>query len=152
MIFSARTSLKEVVDWLSDHITEGAECPACGQRVQRYRRSITSGMAWVLCQMYRQGGWVHVPSLGTRGGDPIKTRHWGLIERREGQRDDGSQRNGWWRLTPRGERFVEGQERVPRYAYFYNGECVGFEEDTVSIIDALGTVFNYDELMRGSRS
>ena len=154
--FTEDTPLGEIINWLEEHLMEGAECPACGQRAQLYRRKLDSGMARVLIQMYNKQGanpdrWVHVPSLGTPGGDPIKTRHWGLIEKREETRDDGSSRAGWWRLTDLGVRFVENRAQVAKYAYLYNGICARLDEDElISVHDALADRFNYDELMRGA--
>lgn len=153
--FPENTPLNEVIAWLEERLDQGTECPACGQHVQRYRRKLDSGMARVLIQMYQRqkapDRWVHIPSLGTPGGDPIKNRHWGLIEKRDEVRDDGSPRAGWWRLTDLGIRFVEGQVRIAKYAYLYSGICTGLDDsEMISITDALGTRFNYDELMRGA--
>ena len=150
------TPLADVIAWLEDRLDEGADCPACGQRAQLYRRKLDAGMARVLIQMHQRknrqpGRWVHVPSLGTPGGDPIKTRHWGLIEKRDEVREDGSSRAGWWRLTDLGIQFVEDRVRVPKYAYLYSGVCVKLDEDeTTSVTEALGTRFHYGELMRGA--
>lgn len=153
--WSEDAPLGEVINWLEEHLAEGADCPACGQRAQLYRRKLDSGMARVLIQMYTRQSknpdrWVHVPSLGTSGGDPIKTRHWDLIEKRDDVRDDGSPRAGWWRLTDLGVQFVQGRTRIPKYAYLYNGICVRLDADeTISVQDALADRFNYDELMSG---
>lgn len=148
-------TLSEAQAWLRDRVDDGEKCPCCTQFAKVYRRKIDSGMAHILVQMYRHqndedGRWVHVPSLGTAGGDPIKTRHWKLIEERQVQRDDGSSRAGWWRLTQLGQDFVCNRVRIPKHARLYDGRCLGLDStETVSITDCLGTKFNYTELMNG---
>lgn len=137
------TTLSESIDWLQDRIEEGAECPCCGQFAKVYQRKINSGIARMLITMSRQPQqWCHMPTLGASGGDPAKARYWGLIEE--------SDPPGHWRLTQLGRDFVANQARVPKFARIYDGRLLGLEgSETVSIIDALGTRFNYDELMRG---
>lgn len=148
-------TLADAKSWLRERIDEGDKCPCCTQFAKVYRRKIDGGMAHILVQMYRKqneqdGRWVHVPSLGTAGGDPIKTRHWGLIEERQVQREDGSSRAGWWRLTRLGQDFVSNRVRIAKHARLYDGRCLGLDAtETVSVLDCLGTKFNYEELMHG---
>lgn len=137
--------------WLRDRLVEGAPCPVCSQRAQVYLRRIYSSTARVLIRMHREAGqdYVFVPGFNLPGGDYGKAKFWGLIERRNHERADGSKRNGWWRLTPRGTAFVRDQLRVPRTALIYDDRILRFEDpaDTVSIQDCLGVEFNYRELM-----
>ena len=104
-------------------------------------------------------GLVDVPALAAEmrtgskrptGGDEAKTRYWGLLEAMpDAKREDGSTRTGWWRLTGRGADFVRGDLLVPKHARIYDGRLLGLD-DTAGVIgirDALGSRFDYDELM-----
>ena len=75
-----------------------------------------------------------------------KLRYWGLLEEELELRPDGG-RAGWWRVTELGEWFVLKEATVPRYARIYDNRCLSLVGDQVSITDALGTKFNYDDLM-----
>jgi hypothetical protein len=144
-------------DWLRERIDNGQHCPCCTQFAKVYRRKVTSPMARVLIAMHaeRVDGtdvFVNLPRLGLSRGDEAKARYWGLIEPMpDTVRDDGSTRTGWWRLTPYGRAFVRNQVKIPKYVRIYDGRCIGYADDDaeVSILDALGTRFNYSELMAG---
>ena len=146
------TPLHAVKSWLRKQLDVGTECPACHQHVQLYRRKINSGMARSLIAMYRVNGtdWVHVPTMiGARSREEGKLAYWGLVEEEKAKRPDNG-RAGYWRVTPRGEEFIKRQMNVPKYALVYNGRVQGFDTTTmVSIKDALGTKFDYAELMVG---
>lgn len=123
---------------------EGTRCPCCDQFVKVYRRKINSTMARALILLYREGGWVHVSSKLDSGSELSKTRFWFLVEERE------DAHSGWWRLTSLGREFVLGQTDLPKYAEIYNNQllCLDFSE-SITIRDALGTRFNYRDLMEG---
>lgn len=146
-------SLAAAREWLRDRVDKGAKCPCCGQFAKVYRRKITSPMARVLIAMYRHDptGWVYLPELGLSRGDEAKMRYWGLVEPMpDSVRKDGSSRVGIWRLTALGRLWVQNSARVPKYVRIYDGRCLGFDDsEMASIVDALGTRFNYSELMEG---
>lgn len=138
-----------VRDWLRTRVYGGIHCPVCTQYAKVYRRKINAGMANSLIRMYRTGGrdWVHVPTqIGARSREEGKLAYWGLIEEQMSTRDDGG-RQGYWRVTDAGERFIRLGTRVPKYALIYNGRPLGFEGPEVTIREALGSKFNLDELM-----
>jgi hypothetical protein len=68
-----------------------------------------------------------------------------------GERDDGSKRVGWWRVTERGEEWVMNRVSVPARARVYDSRLLNLDatEGYVTIIDALGKNFDYRELMDG---
>lgn len=144
----ARAILRTLVD-------DGHPCPCCTQLAKVYRRKIHSTMARELIRMAQMGGlyerrFIHVVTLAKQHSpDLVKCRYWGLIERDDAKREDGSDRTGWWRLTTAGLEFVSGDATVPKYARLYDGRCLGLTGDQVSIRDALGKRFKYDELMAG---
>jgi hypothetical protein len=150
-------TLEEARSWLAARLRVGAKCPCCGLMAKIYKRKINSGQAWGLIVFHQHVGglptWAHAPSvpgLATIGGDWAKLEHWGLIEESTEPRGDGG-RAGWWRLTPIGLAFVLDQLRVPRFTYLFDGRPVPIVEPdsdkTVSIREALGSRFNYAELM-----
>lgn len=146
-------TLEEAQEWLRDRVDDGETCPCCTQFAKVYRRKLTGSIARVLIRMWHEnpGDWVFLPALRTRGQDEAIAKHWGLIEPfPDAKREDGSSRVGWWRLTGLGVSFVRNNVRLPKYARIYNGRLLGLDDaETVSIVDALGSQFNYDELMQG---
>ena len=148
--------------FLRENAEKGTECPCCGQFVKIYRRKLNSAMACALVYLYKREnreadeGWIHVENYlksqnipASIRGDFPKLRYWGLIEQFEGQREDGSTRVGLYRITEKGELFVEGQLAVNKYILLYNQKLLGRDGDATTIQDALGDKFNYEELMKG---
>lgn len=145
-------TLSDAQKWLADRVGSGARCPCCNQYAKVYRRQINSGMARSLIAMYLhgpQGQWVHLPTqVGARSREEGKLRYWGLVEEQvDVQRDDGG-RAGYWRLTDAGRAWVTGQSTVPKFVAVYNNTVLRSYGTQVSVSDALGSKFNYTELMR----
>lgn len=142
-------------DWLRPRTEGGVECPCCHQFAKVYRRKINASMARTLIKLWREGDfskrlYVFVPGIDpVRGGDVTKSEYWGLIEEEKGHRTDGSSRVGYWRLTRRGEDWVQGKITVPKYARVYNGVCLNTTGVAWSVHDALGSTFSYSDLMAG---
>lgn len=146
-------TLDEARDWLREHADDGAKCPCCTQLAKVYRRKVTSGMAQALIIMWttHRRDWFYLPDISRQwqGRDEANLRYFGLIEESHDRRPDGG-RKGWWRVTRKGEEFVRGTGRVPKYARIYDGRCLGLDRsELVTIRDALGTKFDYDDLMAG---
>jgi hypothetical protein len=152
--------LAEAVKWVLRHRMDGVECPCCGQFTKVYRRKLNTSMAQALVAFYEKsiestGDWLHVASTefpliaGRRlGGDWAKLVHWGLIEERPIEREDGCKHAGWWRITDLGRRFVRDEVRIPSHALLFNQQLLGMDESsTISIRQALGDKFDYSELM-----
>lgn len=141
--------------WLRDNLDRGERCPCCTQRAQVYRRAITSAMARSLIQCFRVAGVntpFHMPSvLSDRlsyGGDAAKLAYWLLITEEPSLRDDGG-RAGWWQVTNSGMLFATNRMTLPKYARVYDGKCLGFAGDEVSIVACLGKQFNLIALLEG---
>jgi len=148
-------TLEYTREWVAENSVEGTVCPACDQHAKIYRRKISSSIAEVLIDMYataqRTGEeYVHVPSLRARNSREVsKLTWWGFVEEAAAVRDDGG-RAGYWRVTPEGELWLKNLSTAPKYAVTYNGRLLEMTDDErVSIIDALGTKFNYTDLMNG---
>lgn len=150
--FNPGMTIAQAKAWLRTRLTEGAECPVCTQHVRVYKRKLNSGMARSLIAMYRVAGtdWVHVPTqIGARSREEGKLAYWGLVEEERERRPDGG-RAGYWRVTAAGERFLKDWVKVPKYAYVFDGRVLGMEtNELVTIRDALGDKFDFEELMYG---
>jgi len=82
-------------------------------------------------------------------GDLPKLRFWGLIQAKEGQKDDGNPSTGMYKITTDGELFVANILSVPRIVKIFNNKLYGFDDatDLVNIKDCLKNKFDYTKLM-----
>lgn len=154
------TPLKDVRSHVRENLPDGCTCPACGQYAKLYARPLTSAMAYglILLDRYdrqKPSEWVHLENYlkslpgvpSSIRGDLPKLRFWGLIERAADKRDDGSPRNGLYRITYKGKAFVHHGSKVPAKAHIFNNVVDAFSVKTVTIKEALGKRFDYRELM-----
>lgn len=151
-VFSDEMTLGEARARLRELVDDGHACPCCTQFAKVYKRKIHSRMARDLITFYAAHGqnWGHsTQTLGASAPDFVKLTYWGFIEAAEGEREDGSSRLGWWRVTRTGVNWLRGYNLTPKYARIYDGRCLGFVGPAVTIRDALGSRFSYDELMAG---
>ena len=139
----------------------GAHCPTCGRYAKIYRRRIHSNMARQLIALYSltqperffEGKLViryaHTRQVRDKCGysDFTLAKHWGLVQARPNEDDPSVKDTGLWTLTGQGLGFVLGTSTIPKYAYLFDDRLVGFSDDVVSIRDALGKKFNYQEIM-----
>jgi len=138
------------------HSKKGTCCPCCERFIKLYRRPLSASMARYLIVLAKKSGmgnpWLHVEtdfrdvSIPSRG-DYAKLRYWGLIEAKPGVSERGARTKGYWRITDKGRAFVAGNAPVPSHILLLNNRVVGFSDNLVTIRDALGKAFNYDELM-----
>ena len=162
--FPPRMPISTAKSKVFDNLTNGTCCPVCNQMARLYPRKLTKpmvkalwAMAKVQVEYYPNHAkmWVHLPSLGFKGGDPAKMKHWHLIEPQslcEEEKREGQKRtSGFWRLTQNGWNFLEGTAKVPKIVYLYNNQRFGSSDERITIEDAFGTDFNYQELMSRSK-
>lgn len=138
--------------------TEGTVCPVCKTDCKIYNRSLYFNMVKHLIKLSRlpkdDDGFVQI------GDEPLgkeeqrnytaaefqKLRYFGLIEKNQ----PGEQRDGvWWRVTPKGKDFISGKIKVPSNAVVLNGKVLSYSDNEISIVEALETPFNYEQLMAG---
>lgn len=133
--------------WLRNQLSEGTNCPCCGQYAKIYRRSIHKTMAKALIRLYNVsldlpvGEYLHVSTIAGPACEAGKLRYWGLLEA-------DPTRRGWWRLTAPGYQFARGETTVRKYAHVFDDDLLYSSGPTVSINDCLGTPFDYAVLMR----
>ncbi len=153
-VIEARNDLRlfpEKSDWIKG---EQGNPTTCGLARCSMRMFKSNAVVFFRSVAYVEVGkkWAHIttvhPRLAGNGGDLSKLRHWNLIEEKDERRADGG-RAGWWRITDEGEQYLQNKLSVPKYVLIYNGRILGFDGPNVSIMDALGTKFNYQQLMAG---
>lgn len=158
-------TLAQAKEILRKHLDKGANCPCCKQPVKMYRRPLTSAMALGLLLLYKdnktyesQGDqWYHlenffkaIPDLPSSvRGDVPKLRFWGLIRAKEGGKDDGNPSNGLYQLTSSGKAFSQGIIKLSSHVKLYNNKFFGLSGNEINIHQALGTKFNYDQIING---
>lgn len=160
-------------DRLFEQLDDGTHCPVCTQYAKRYRRPLTSAMAYALVLVAKEllsrstrpglnsfeREWLHVENFlknypgipSSIRGDFAKLQHWGLVAPAWGLREDGSKRNGYYKVTPGGYDFVHGRFAIPSHVTLYNNKRQGHSSPggkPISIKDALGKQFNYREIMQ----
>lgn len=156
----ARTAtVEEAFQWVHNNLTTGVTCPCCTQFAKRYKRKLNHNMVHALVLIYKKlrhkNEWLHVPSYLSertsgatiRGGDWAKLVHWGLIVGKPDTRADGSKRVGFYKLTDEGRAFVEGNLQVPKYVLIFAERCWGTTGALISLKDAIGSHFDFRELM-----
>ncbi len=126
--------------------TDEATCPCCERGALRVHRPIDHAKAALLVWLYWRGE-AHIgreaPRGVLRGKDFALLRYWDLIEQRK--------ERGSWAITPTGRRFVERRCLLPERVVTYDRRAFGFSGPLISIGDALGRFFDYDDLMRRYR-
>jgi len=141
---------------MPDRFDNGFVCGVCGSYVKRYTRKFNSNMAIAMIALLKhsKGKFVHLENfLNQHGyqrcGDASYLIHYGFLERRIGNREDGSSRNGEYKLTGRGVMFCEGKIKAAQKFKILHNRFEGFAGNDITIQDALGERFNYTELMNG---
>lgn len=134
------------------------KCPHCGLECGHasieYHRSYNSNMALAIILLMKENtfDYVHLENLilskgHKRCGDFSYLVHYGQIQKKEGKREDGSNKNGMYRITSAGIMFAEGKTYVHKKFIMRDGIFYGFTGGMINIQDALKTKFNYSELI-----
>jgi len=144
-------TVAEATALLVRRVESGSNCPCCGQFANAYKRRIRGNHTRFLVDVARlataEDPWVHYTKCFFAGRDYAYLRHFGLAETRE--------REGLWKITPHGERFLLGEEDagVPEWILVFNNAVVARAEKIMSARDCLAQGgFDYDDLMHGSGS
>lgn len=142
---------KEAKAYLRANFEKGCSCPTCGQTVKLYKRKLNSGMAIFLIKLANataEGNYVHASEIvkDNKALDYSVLNFWKLVEAST-EVVDGKRRSGYWHITDRGKRFVDGLTSVPSHVNLFDNKLVGFSDNQITIRDALGEKFDYEELM-----
>lgn len=128
-------TINEAKEFIVANMMTGTTCPCCGQLAKVYVRKLNCGMCEVLeilndiTEKRRTGFsphdvvWIHVSNelaelkINAANKEYSKLRFWGFIE---------IGKNGYWRVTAKGERFVRGITTAPKAIYLFNGKFLSF--------------------------
>lgn len=131
------------------------KCPHCNHVSIEYRRSMNSNMAIALICLLKSNefDYVHMEELlrlngYKRCGDFSYLVHYRFLEKLKEKRDDGSSKNGKYKITSAGIMFAEGKTTCKSTFIMEEGVFKGFDGKDITIKDALGEKFNYDQLMQ----
>lgn len=123
-----------------------------------YRRPMTASSAAILTLLAVTGEQLHIDEIAELmhlpNGEQRRfgiLHHWGLVERVENE-ETRKRTSGVWKATPWGIRFAKNPtNRAPSHVFLRSpGDTfLGFEETTVTVLDALRDQFDYPALMRG---
>jgi hypothetical protein len=114
-------------------------------------------MAYALLLVYRHQqrtgeAWHHVRKLllasNFHTGDYAYFTHWKVLVPKGESTSDGNL-SGLFVLTELGAAFARGEVDLPKRIYLYGNEKVGMSTERTTIHQALGSKFNYSELMHG---
>ncbi len=135
---------------------ELTNCPTCGQLCAEYRRKLNKEMARFIILIVRRyertKNWVHVrevlnsDTFASSNGTMLA--HWGmLVHKPKDPKDKKHKTSGYWKPTQLAIDFVHGRVTVPAYIKIYDGTVTEHSAEQISIREALGVEFNYEELM-----
>ena len=146
-------SLAQARHEMREKIDKGTRCPCCGRFVKLYKRKLSAEMVvflFALCREYR-GDFLDIRRLRTwkyQRGDYAYLAHWGLVEQREGD-EPGKRGSAHWKPTEEAFQFIFRHLKMASHIHMLCGDYLGRSDKLVSVDDALGEKFDYDELMRG---
>jgi hypothetical protein len=150
-------TIAEAKTHLRANFEKGVKCPCCDQLVKLYIRKFNKGMVESLALIFKISlkngfNWIHVQDafaefkLNSNQMDYSQLERWGLIEKKIGKRGDGSNSNGYWKITDKGKEFVLNKIEIDSKVHLYNNKHYGFSGDKIRIT-SFNTAFNYQELM-----
>jgi len=135
---------------------DGMTCTCCNQFVKLYRRKVNAQQArsliW-LCHAYnRKRDWIDLareaPRFVIENRELPRLWYWGLVEQHR-EVPEGKRTSGLWRPLPPAGAYIWLRLSIPKYALIFDKTLYGFEGERLDIKAALGTKFDYYELMRG---
>ncbi|RKY28465.1 MAG: hypothetical protein DRP83_00770 [Planctomycetota bacterium] len=137
------------------HDAQGTHCPVCSKFVKVYRRKLHNEMARFLIKLvhaYKRYPRYYTmrelfPGNNKSASDGSYLVHWGLVERSDAT-NEAQAPAGSYRPTDKGLRFAHNNEFVPTHVHLLNNEVVGWSDRQTNIRTALGSKFNYEELMK----
>lgn len=120
-------------------------CPTCGQACQMHRHSMTENMAVILIMFahhvdyrkYKPLNLREIPYGKAQWNNFQKLQYWNLV----GQYDGAGQ----WVLHKKGLDFIEGRQKIKKWAITYLGETKEFEGDWITIMDVMDDPWRWRE-------
>ena len=171
-----REEIQRVQRFFARRLDEGADCPCCTRYAQRQRRPLGCGPArWLIELVYLSDAGQPIPTgtvLKNLKGKNISGTDatsvlplYGMIAAATNPEASvnppppsatgiaKARTSGFWRPTQLGRDFVFDKVKVPAKVVTCLGSPEAFEGEPITIREALGKKFNYDEIMgRGART
>lgn len=157
MPFNLLTTLTESVDWVYENKKDGCICPCCSQIAKTYKRKLHKSMALTLINLYKyeeqdQDGWIFVKDFLRvnklkNSHDWTLLKYWDILEEKPKSEDIKTKTSGFWRITSKGKLFVTNQIYVQKHIYIFDTKLLGYSPETITIVEALGESFDYEELI-----
>lgn len=149
----SETTLRQAKEWLRTQTDKGANCPCCNQFVKFYKRKLYASMSRMLIALYymEPDEYHHIQTIAKAGGtghpgDFAKLVYWEMIIEKTLDGED-KRSSGWWKITEKGQKFVQNQLSVLSHCLVYNKKVLDRYGDSITIRDSLGKKFSYEELM-----
>lgn len=143
-------TIAQAKSYLKENHEKGVKCPCCDQMVKLYHIKLGSNMAMFLIslvnlyQTYNRP--IHYKECKFESRNYPFLQHWGLAHTNISETPD-KKTSGLWMPTERGINFVNKMIKIQSTALIYNNKCFGFEGENITIEEALGNKFNYNELV-----
>ena len=148
-------TIAEAKTHLRDNWEEGTNCPCCGQKVKLWRKKPISTAVASLCKLVKMydGKALHLDKFNVVKKDRNFNQLvlWGLI-RPEYNEGETKRASGEWHPTAKGIMFVNEVRSIRKYVYTYDNKVVKFSDETITVREALGNKFNYQELIEENYS
>lgn len=141
-------TIEEARKFIISNMEDGVRCPCCNNYCKLYKRAIHTEVAVFLIKLVRSFSitqdWVHIRDIvksNTKAStDGSYLPHWGLVIVKD-------KRLGYYKPTEKGIQFVHKKITVPKYVYLYRNKIIEFSTQRITISQALGTKFSYQDLM-----
>jgi hypothetical protein len=154
-------SISAARDVVKKAAKKGVVCPCCSRLVKVYRRKIHAEMVLWLIGLYKlcsanDGYYTTVDIARSQNSKYLKVGgtdgtfliHWGLIEKIPATNRGGAPARSY-KITKKGIDFVDGKINIWKWVELLNGELMDVSTEGTDIHQALGSKFNYNELMNG---
>ena len=108
-------------------------CQACGCISVEYRFCFNKGLAKFFECLYKEGKPVKTDSLNltySQRTNSQKLRYWGLAVPCVGE--DSKKKAGWWQITKMGIDFMQGNIKIPKYAFTIKGTVTKLDGPMIS--------------------
>jgi len=146
-------TIGEAKAFLRANFNKGAVCPCCTQYVKLYMYKLYDTSARALILLSKMGdGFHHIKDYAEastnrpRAAHFAELRFWDFIEKSD-EKAEGKKASGYWAITNEGRAFVQGMVDARHKVLIFNNHFYGFVGRKVSIHEALGAKFDYEDLM-----
>jgi hypothetical protein len=131
-------------------MSDPTKCEHCGAKLVEYKFGFNKGLAVFLIALYRKKVPCRTDDLGLDYSvrtNSQKLRYWGLARPFNNKNAAIGHRRGWWHITGKGILFVEGRERIQKFAVMLRNELQRFEGPEILIGDVDDVYQHYGDFL-----